>query len=45
MNKQPYHKPELRRYGNISAMTQNSGNSATRGDGGSSFGTGKTKTS
>jgi hypothetical protein len=42
MNKQPYHKPELRRYGNISAMTQLNGPNAVRGDGG--FGT-KSKTS
>ena len=33
MNKQGYHKPVLKLYGNISAMTQSSGMSGTTFDG------------
>ncbi|WP_373540728.1 hypothetical protein [Chamaesiphon sp.] len=33
MNKQSYHKPEFRMYGNISVMTQNMGRGGSTADG------------
>ena len=40
MNKQGYHKPVLKLYGNISAMTQNVGRTGDRSDNGGGDGNG-----